>query len=303
MCLIDTRGCGSCAFNPPQIDEVLRRLDFIATASPNLKVVRLLMEVYGDDRAAQLGLSHWKAPDADPVYLEHIARIVDRAGSLGLHIVLTTWDQSNSFYAGGMPGDRMIPIYKQLVRRFAKDGHVIFALTNEPEANYNGYETAARHATMANMVGVIRGEEGRIGSKQHLILAQGLSGWARNINYYVDHPLSLGPVGYGIHVYNEQKDFPSMFGAAAGKIPLFIEEHGPVNMPGSAVMGMSDCRALWALAAQHNIPWCAWVLHHKCSSPSNLMNMLAATRQDCGVNMALELTPWGQDVVAAIEAK
>jgi hypothetical protein len=302
VCLIDTRGCGSCAFNEPRIDEVLRRLHFIAAASPNTKVIRLLMEVYGDERAAQLGLKHWRAADEDPVYLEHIGQIVDVAGSYGMHVVLTTWDQTNSFYAAGMPTERMTSIYRQLVRRFANDGHVIFALSNEPEANYNGYETAARHAVMAKMGSVIREEERAIGSKAHLILAQGLSGWSRNINHYVDHPLPLDPVGYGIHVYNEQKDFGFLF-AGAGKIPIFIEEHGPVSMPGSAVMTLADCQALWKLAAEHSIPWCAWVLHHKCSSPSNLMNMLNAAKQDCGVGMALSLTPWGQDVVKAIETK
>lgn len=303
VCLIDTRGCGSCAFNVPRIDEVLRRLDFIAKVSPNTKVIRLLMEVYDDAFATRGGLVHWKAVDEDPAYLDHIAQIVDRAGELGMHVVLTTWDQNDLFYVKGMPQERLHRIYRTLVRHFDQDGHVIFALSNEPQANYNGYENASRHAAMAAAAKVIRDEEQAIGSKPHLILAQGLAGWARNVNYYVENPLPLGPIGYGIHVYNEQKDFPSMFGKAAGVLPLFIEEYGPVSMPGSAMMTLADCDALRALAAKHDIPWCAWVLHHKCSSPSNLMNMLVATKGDCGIDMPLSLSAWGQNVVAAIESK
>ena len=50
----DTRSCDSCSFEPPHVDEVLRRIDKL-TEDWHANFLRLLLESYPDDGKAKIG--------------------------------------------------------------------------------------------------------------------------------------------------------------------------------------------------------------------------------------------------------
>ena len=83
----DTRSCNACAFEPPRVDEVLRRIDALVDGW-NASFVRLLLESYGKAE----GRTHYRSLLDDPAYLEDVRRIVAHVGKKrGVYILLSLW--------------------------------------------------------------------------------------------------------------------------------------------------------------------------------------------------------------------
>jgi len=90
------------------------------------------------------------------------------------------------------PSKTMFPtgtdaVYVALVDSFANDGFVLFGISNEPGGNL--LSNATLSAAMAHAVGVIRGEEDKLGAPHHLVSVQG-NDWTSNIGFYAQSPLA-----------------------------------------------------------------------------------------------------------------
>jgi endoglucanase len=142
---------------------------------------------------------------------------------------------------------------------------------------------------MNNAVQAIRDVEAALGTPNHLIAVQGTRGWARELGYYVTHPITAGGglnVVYETHVYDPQADFPGLFENPAKTLPVIIGEFGPVDWAG---MFLPDTQALMTRAEAIQVPYLAWSFHGRC--PPNLL--VDNSNGGCGIGMTLVPTPWG----------
>ncbi|KAL4433697.1 hypothetical protein ABPG75_000138 [Micractinium tetrahymenae] len=141
---------------------------------------------------------------------------------------------------------------------------------------------------MNTAVAAIRHQEAALGQAPHIITVQGTRGWARDLSYYVTHPVTAGQganVVYETHVYNPAADLGGLFVKPSATLPILIGEFGPA----AGYMSLADSEALMQKARNLSLPWTGWSLHMRCD-PSMLQDLSGG---GCGIGMALKLTPWG----------
>lgn len=132
--------------------------------------------------------------------------------------------------------------------------------------------------------------EDAAGAPHHVITVQGTGGWARYLQYYVDHPITAGDgdnIAYEIHVYDPASELDWMLTQPAATLPVIIGEYGP-----SAYSSYADTDALVELARSLGTPYLAWTFHPNCPP-----NLIEATEAGCGGGMDLVPTEWGQRVL------
>jgi endoglucanase len=83
-------------------------------------------------------------------------------------------------------------LWKQVVAAVGHLPHVWFGVANEPEKNYSGELDAQVWQAMNAAVATIREQEAALGFAPHIVSVQGTRNWARNITYYVAHPITAG---------------------------------------------------------------------------------------------------------------
>ncbi len=280
----DTRSCWACAYNPPNVDEVKRRVDE-AVDVWQANFLRLVLENY--EQAD--GRVQWQSPLNDPQYLGDIKAITDHIGTKpGVYVMVSLWYEPTTTSLG-WPSAATNAIWELLADVFRHDSHVLFGVVNEPRENWSGSHDAACWQAMNDAVAAIRAVEDAQSSPRHLVAVQGTGAWARRLDYYVGHPITAGGgqnVIYEVHVYDPASEFPTMVTDPAQTLPVIIGEFGP-----SVSMGMSqqDCSDLMALAQTLEIPHLAWTFHHNCSP-----DLLQTTAGNCGIGMTLLPTAWGQ---------
>ena len=76
----DTRSCDSCSWEPPHVEEVLRRIDTLVDEW-HATFVRLLLESY-PDRGPDPGRTHYRNVLEDPDYFNDVMRIVGHIGKI-----------------------------------------------------------------------------------------------------------------------------------------------------------------------------------------------------------------------------
>lgn len=281
----DTRSCNACAYEPPNVGEVLRRID--EAVSWGATLIRLDLESYS---AADWRV-HWQDVLHDPAYLSDIQAIAAHVASLpGVYVEVSLWIDP-SLDARGWPTQATIPIWQALVGALAANPRVIFGIANEPTDNYGGADDATVRSRYRAVVDAIRAEETRLGARQHLVAVQGCGGWARLLSCWVGHELGSNIV-YETHIYNPESDFQNLVTTPAQTLPVIIGEFG--EAPG--YMTLSDTQALMNLGDSLKIPWTAWVFHHRC--PPNLL--IDNSGGGCGAGMALQPTSFGSQVKAAL---
>ncbi len=282
--LQDTRGCNACAYAPADPGEVERRIDELVDVW-GADFIRLTLESY----ASADGRIQWAGPLQDPGFLTDIVDIVDHVGTKpGVYVLLSLWIDP-SFSDMGWPTPATSQIWAALAERFADDPHVLFGLVNEPQQNYDGSYDASVWQAMNDTVAAIRAVEDQLGTPRHIISVQGTGGWARFLDYYVDHPITAGggaDIAYEVHVYDPASTFDDRFVGPAATVPVIIGEFGPA----SGYMTLSDCEQLMTSAEALGVPYLAWTFHGRC--PPNLL--VDNSGGGCGVGMALEPTEWGQ---------
>lgn len=118
---------------------------------------------------------------------------------------------------------------------------------------------------------------------------QGTRAWARVLEYYITHPITVGGgdnVVYETHVYDPAADFADRFETPSQTLPVIIGEFGPA----SGYMTEADGTTLMGSADALQVPYLAWTFHMRC--PSKLL--VENSGGGCGVDMPLKPTSWGQ---------
>jgi hypothetical protein len=288
----DTRSCDSCAFEPPHVEEVLRRIDTL-TDEWHATLLRLLLESYPDDGHAKIGAArvHWKNALEDPDYFRDLMRIVGHIGTKrGVYVLVSIW-QDPTLSPLGWPTARTNEVWKKIAGALRDMPFVMFGLVNEPQANEDGKRDAEVWRAMNGAVAAIRSVE--TGDRHHVITVQGTREWGRSLDYYLDHPITAGGgvnIAYETHVYNRPTRFDELVTRPAKKLPVIIGELGPLSNH-DVTMLPEDCTHLIDLAERLDVPWLAWSFHTNCPP-----NLLIERKNACVVGAPLDPSPWGGTV-------
>jgi len=284
--LHDTRSCDSCAWEPPHVEEVTRRIDELVDVW-HASFVRLLLESY-PNKGAGNGRVHYRNVLEDERYFQDLMRIIGHVGKKrGVYVLVSLWHEP-SFGALGWPTERTRAVWRKLARALKDMPFVMFGLVNEPEKNQDGLLDGEVWTAMNETVAAIRSVEEP--GKAHVVTVQGTREWGRVLDYYVAHPITAGGgvnIAYETHVYDRPGRFDELVTKPSRKLPVIIGELGPVNDKG-ATMLLEDCSALMDLAEKLDVPWLAYSFHTNC--PPNLLVDHAGS---CGVGVSLAPSPWG----------
>lgn len=289
--LHDTRSCDACAFDPPRVEEVLRRADALVD-DWGADFVRLLVEAYPPDPKKRR--VHGASALEDDAYLADLVRVVRHLEAKpGVYVLLSVWHDP-SLSPLGLPTDGTRRLWQRLARALARDPGVMFGLVNEPQKNEDGRMDAEVWRAMNDLVGAIREVEGD--GPKHLVAVQGTRDYGRWLDYYLDHPIAAGGgvnVVYETHVYNARNAFERILARPARTLPVVVGEVGPVAKDG--LMSPEDAAALLDLASSLGVPWAAYTFHFRC--PPNLLveppPPPGKPNVGCGVGVPLDPTPWG----------
>jgi endoglucanase len=285
--LPDTRSCGACVLEPPNVAEVKRRIDE-AVDQWGANFLRLVLESY----ASPDGKTQWRSILDDPAYLADLRQIVAHVGTKrDVYLLVSLWHDP-TLNAAGWPTADTNRVWQRIATTFANDAHVLFGVANEPTANFDGAQDAQVWSAMNDTVAAIRAAEDAAGGRRHLVAVQGTRQWARVLDYYVRNPIAAGGganVIYETHVYDGAEQFQSRFIGPSRTLPVIVGEFGPVDQPGVARMTTADCRQLMEQADSLQVPYLAWTFHMRC--PPNLLEDQSGG--GCGVGMPLRPTAWG----------
>jgi len=286
--LHDTRGCNACAYGAPNPAEVKRRIDELVDVW-KANFIRLDLESY----AAADGRVHWQSLLADPGYLADIQGIVAHATAKpGVYVLLAQW-VSPTFTALGWPTAATNLEWARLAEVFQDEPKVLYGLVNEPQSNFDGAQDAQVWAAMDAAVRTIRDVETAAGKPHHVITVQGTRAWARNLDYYLTHPITAGGgvnIAYETHVYDPPSQFAALFETPSATLPVVIGEFGPNGMTEAETV------TLMASAEARGVPYLAWTFHMRC--PPNLL--VDNSGGGCGTGMALTPTSWGSRLKARL---
>ena len=97
--------------------------------------------------------------------------------------------------------------YTALAEAFVDNSHVLFGLTNEPHTDTDGARGRRSRPCTSNAIAAIRAVEDAHGVAHHIVVVQAPLGYARDVSYFVAHPLTGDQIAYEIHPYNHQADF------------------------------------------------------------------------------------------------
>lgn len=288
--LHDERSCEACSFMPANPDGLDRWSDELID-NWHANFIRFLLSA----KAAPFNSSEaqWMNLVDDAQYLADIVQNVGHMASKpGVYIEVTlfadpTMKDNNGDFDSEWPsslGDTNTR-YTKLAEAFYDNPRVLFGLTNEPHGDSS--HDAALAAVYQDAIAAIRAVEDAHGTPHHIVVVQAPEGYARDLSYFVAHPLTGDQIAYEIHPYNPQTDFPSLVVTPSMTLPVIIGEYGPANMSDADIM------ALWQTAQQHGIPYLGWVFHMRCPP-----NMLQDTASDgCGLDAAtgydFPRTAWG----------
>ncbi len=266
--LHDTRSCGGGTLvdgtpindNAAGVTEVKRRID-VLTDQWHASFIRLALET---DKA---GYSYVE----NAAYRSSVIEIVNYIGTKpGVYVLVSIW-QDPSLDINGWPTAATNAILAQLATDFYASAHVLYGVSNEPQNNFDGAQDAAVWTAMNNSVAAIRAAEALLGANRHVISVQGTRDWARDLSYYITHPITAGGgvnIAYETHVYNSPADFSSMLATPAATIPVIAGEFGPINDAWHTA-SVADMQTLIDMANANHIPYLAWTFHQYCQP--NLM--------------------------------
>lgn len=293
----DTRACDACAWEPPHVEETLRRIDELVDGW-GANFVRLLLESYPDDGHA-LGLGppqnggkrrvHYRNVLDDESYFADVLRIVRHIGQKpGVYVLLSLW-KDPTLDPLGWPTERTQRVWQKLARALRDEPFVLFGVSNEPRGNEEGRLDGLVWQAMNDVVAAIRSVEAE--GQRHVVAVQGTREWGRVLDYYVEHPITAGGganVVYETHPYDRAVRFDALVAQPATKLPVLIGEFGAAQNA-DITMYPEDCVALMDLAERLEIPWIAWTFHTNCPP-----ELLVVRRGTCAVGAPLVPSPWGQ---------
>ena len=291
----DERSCEACSFAPADPMGINRWADELID-NWKASFIRFLLS----SKAAPFnaGEQQWKSIVDDPAYFADVQTNVNHMTGKGAYVLVTlfadpTMKPENTDFDSEWPGSvgDTNARYTMLAQAFKATPRVLFGLTNEPHgpASHDA-ELAMRYQSA---IDAIRKVENDTHSQHHIIVVQAPEGYARDLTYFVAHPLPGDNIAYEVHPYNPQTDFNALLVVPNMTLPIIIGEYGPAG-----TMMTSDITALWTLAQAQGIPHIGWNFHMRCPP-----NMLQNTASDgCGLssttNYAFPRTAWGDQMYA-----
>ncbi len=285
--IFDTRGCNACAYNNPDVNEVLRRAD-TAITEWHANLIRLDLESY----ASAGGRTQWAGVLQDANYLADVKSIVDHISQYRGVTILMSLLIDPTFNAQEIPTAQTADEWTLLSKTFVNYPNVIFGVGNEPHNNSTDDPTTIANQNencwqgMTQSVNAIRAAEDSAGVAHHLVSVQGTLWWARYTAYYEAHPIQSDNVIYETHIYDNTSVFPTELTGPHQTLPMIIGEFGA--WPGE--MDMADCTNLMNLADQLQVPYIGWSFSASCGAAPLLQ---ATTTDACGIDAALTPTDWG----------
>lgn len=288
--LHDPRSCDGCTYLPLDVAETERRADELIVGW-KATLVRFDLESYATaayPKGNRRVDGQWKNILDDQAYSMAIQKIVRHMTDLGAYVLVSEWLDPTTTDAE-LPTAQTNREWEVLARAFAENPRVMYGLVNEPHDAPE--KNADAFAALNASVQTIRNVEDALGAKHHIVSVPGVDGYARNVAYFVDHPITAGggaDIVYEVHVYNPAADFEHLFVTPSAKIPIVIGEFGPSTNP---PMSTTDIATMMETAEKLGIPYIAWNFHSNC--PPNLLQS-ANDAGGCGVGMPLTPTPeWG----------
>lgn len=289
--LHDTRSCSACSFAPASPDGVDRWADELIDGWGATFVRFLLASREAPYNAYEL---QWQNLVDDAAYLADVRQnVAHMTAKPGVYVLVTlfadpTMEPNSDAFDSEWPSSRgdSNTRYAALAEAFHDDPRVLFGLTNEPHTTRDRAPELA--AVYADAITAIRAVEDAHGSPHHIVVVQAPEGWARDLTYFVEHPLVGDQIAYEIHPYNTAAELDALVVEPSRTLPVIIGEYGPA-------LGMTevDVRALWAIAQANGIPYLAWNFHQRC--PPNLLVDSAA--DGCGLEAStgydFPRTAWG----------
>ncbi len=303
--LHDTRSCMACAWSAPDAPGLMRWSDELID---HWRANFVRFDLSASD-APQPGQVQWKSLSDDPGYLaDTIAVVKHMTGKPGVYVLVTLFLDPSLGPAGagddsGWPTDASLARYRLLAKAFAHEPRVLFGLTNEPHGPASAdAELAARYVKAIDAIREVEAAEGAPG--RHVVVVQAPAGWARDVSYFVAHPIARPEVAYEIHPYNHARELDALVTQPAKALPLIIGEYGPATVGGTVQMTDADVEALWRVAQASEVPYLAWSFHQRC--PPNLLQDVGGAAYDrCGLSavtgFGFARTAWGDLLFAHLQ--
>lgn len=292
--LHDTRSCNACVTLPPDPAGLMALGDEL-TDHWRVTFVRFLLSSWASDDGYRKQV---RSIVDDAGYARDVRDVVRHLTDKGVYVLVTVFaDPSvtpdDTSEESEWPTEGTLPVYRLLAEMFADDPRVLFGLGNEPHG------PPARNADLAERylrsIDAIREVETRLRVPPHVVVVPAPQNYARDVSYFVDHPLPRLQVAYDIHPYDHAEVFPASIERPARVLPLIVGEYGPTKQ-----MNERDVEALWLLLERLSLPHTAWNFHQRCP-PNLLMDDAGSSGDGCGLAAAREgkrprRTPWGEQV-------
>lgn len=289
--IFDTRDAGACGWAPPIIDEWIRRIDVLIDVW-HANFFRLDLTSWATNQVSGTTVVQYKDVTQDASYLADVKKLVDHIGTNpGVYVMITLFSHPSQD-GHELPTAATLPVYTKLAQTFLDSPHVLYGVTNEPHDTTD----ATVWTAMNTAVQTFRDVE-PVDGPHHLVAVQGTQNYARDLAYYVEHPITAGSgvnVIYETHVYNPEKDWQAQFIEPAATIPVIIGEYGP---DGTYMKTVADAIALQAKAEELEIPYIGWSF-----SSQNSPTMLVGTDPDecTKVNWTITPTEWGEAIISRL---
>ncbi len=224
----------------------------------------------------------------DEDYLDDVVEIVEHIGTKkDVYVLVSLW-RDPGFTDLGWPTKKTNETLKVLTAMLARFPWVMFGICNEPAQNFDGSRDRKVWDAMNSAVNSIRSAEKAAGSAEHIIAVQGTGAWARNLQYYTEHPITAfggRNIAYEVHVYDHQDVFNERFINPSKKLPVIIGEFGPAD----GYMTLDECQVMMEKAEELEIPYTGWSFHQR-AAPSMLVD---PTGRGAGKGMDLVPNDWG----------
>lgn len=289
--LHDERSCEACAFAPRNPAGLDRWSDELID-NWHANFIRFLLSAKSAPFNA--GEQQWKNLIDDPQYLADIEQnVAHMTAKPGVYVLVTMFaDDTIKTDTGEFDSEwpssagNTNTRYAALAEAFWDNPKVLFGLTNEPHTSADHFAELA--AVYADAIAAIRAVEDAHGAPHHIVVVQAPKDYARDLTYFVQHPLTGDQIAYEVHPYNPKSDFDALVTQPAQHLPIIIGEYGPAGS-----MTEADVQALWPVAQAAGVPYIAWNFHLRC--PPNLLQDTAS--DGCGLDgatgYAFPRTAWG----------
>ncbi len=282
--LHDTRSCDACSGLPPDPEGLMAWADELID-NWHANLIRFNLWSFADDGGFRV---QWRSIVDDAEYYQDVQTVVNHMTSKpGVYVMVTLFlDPSmvpDGQKHGTWPTEDTLPVYEMLAEAFVNNPQVLFGLMNEP------HDDESENAALANIfqkaIQTIRGVEDAHGTPQHIIVAQASQRWARDLSYWIEHPLGEN-IAYEVHVYNPASDFDDLVVKPSAQLPMLIGEFGYHQY-----MTIADTKTLMQVAEENDVPWIAWNFHQRCD-PNLLADEGGNGYDGCGFEGAGTVYTW-----------